>query len=126
MIVHRSGKKNSNADALSRFPLATLADEYPTCGVVATLTTESVEGGDLAGEQRQDMGLAAIITFLETGVLPEDERLAKQVALTSPLYTVEDGVLYRVEKDATLRLVPRVHFPDDYSRKLMLGNLVAT
>ena len=94
-IVHRSARRNTNADALSRFPLPTSADENPTCGVVATLTAEPTEENDLASEQRSDEGLAAIITYIETGVLPEEEKLAKQVALTSPLYTVQNRVLYR-------------------------------
>ena len=105
-IGHRSGRRNTNADVLSRFPLPTSADENPTCGVVATLTAECTEENDLASEQRSDEDLAAIITYIETGVLPEEEKLAKQVALMSPLYTVQDRVLYRVEKDATLRVVP--------------------
>ena len=121
IIVHRSGRRNANADALSRFPLPTTADENPTCGVVARLTAEPTDENDLAGEQRSDVGLAAIITYIKTGVLPGEEKLAKQVALTSPLYTVQDRVLYQV----TLRVVPPpVHFSRGYSKKHTQGNLV--
>jgi hypothetical protein len=87
-IVHRSGKKNGNADALSRFSLPTSSDENLTCGVVATVTEESVAQEDLASQHKSDMGLAAIIYYIESGVLPEDEALARKVVLSSPLYTV--------------------------------------
>lgn len=40
-IMHRSGKHNSNADALSRCPLPTSTDENPTAEVVAPLTEET-------------------------------------------------------------------------------------
>ena len=113
VVVHRSGKTNANVDALSRFPLATSADDNPTCGVVATITAGETEEG-LSAEQRQDTELAVIIQYIETGVLPEDGKLAKQIALTSHLYTLQDGVLYRVEKDATLRVVP----PSTFRRRL--------
>ena len=108
-IIHRSGKKNNNADALSRFPLPTTTDGNPACGIVAALVVESGED-ELAGVQQSDEELAAIITYVETGVLPEDQKLAKRIALTSPLYTVQDQVLYRVERDATLRVVPPTSF----------------
>ena len=47
-----------------------------------------------------------IITYLETGVLSSDEKLARRVALTQPQYVVEDRVLYRLEGDGTLRVIP--------------------
>ena len=51
-IVHRSGKHNSNADALSRCPLPTSTDENPTAEVVAALTgeTEGTVGDALGGD----------------------------------------------------------------------------
>lgn len=76
------------------------------CRAVATLTTESEEDG-LASAQQSDEGL---VTYLEMGVLPEDEQQAKRIALTSQLYTLEDQILYQVERDATLRVVPASMF----------------
>ena len=124
-IVHRSARRNTNADALSRFPLPTSADENPTCGVVATLTAEPTEENDLASEQRSDEGLAAIITYIETGVLPEEEKLAKQVALTSPLYTVQNRVLYR-KRCHTSGGAPQCISPVACTKKHTQGNLVLT
>ena len=42
----------------------------------------------------------------ETGVLPEDEKFAKSLALTQSQYSLEDDILYHVEADSTLRVVP--------------------
>ena len=120
-IVHRSGKHNANADALSRYPLPGSSDYHPTEEVVAAITHSSdkddqeADGGSLAGSQRQDKELAPIIEFLEDGVLPQEEKLARRTALTSSQYTLVDGELYRTEPDGTLRLIP----PQALREKLM-------
>ena len=38
--------------------------------------------------------------------LPGDEKLARQVALTRSQYVIEDNVLYKLEGDGTLRVIP--------------------
>ena len=121
-ILHRSGKRNANADALSRFPLPDTVDNDPTCGVVAAVTDGEV---DLPSLQRSDEGLAAIVTFLETGILPEDKIIAKKIALTSSLYTIQDGVLYRIESDATLRVIPPYTFRERLFREAHGGKFGA-
>jgi len=72
--IHRlSGKHNSNADALFCFPICHPPGEEEQCGVVAAM--ESCEAGnELAALQWRDEQLTQIITFLETGVLPLDEK----------------------------------------------------
>ena len=40
------------------------------------------------------------------GVLPEDEKRAKVLALTKSQYHMEGGVLYCLESDGTLRVIP--------------------
>ena len=105
-IHHRAGSSNGNADALSRAALD--PDESVTQsgpdGVVANLGQEV----DLAMLQRQDEELMVMIDFLETGLLPSEEKLAKKTAMVAPQYTMEDGVLYHVEADGTVRLIPPV------------------
>ena len=71
-------------------------------GVIASL--ELTE--DLPTLQRQDAELAPIFTYLETGILPTEENVARRLALTATQYTVEDNVLYRVEADGSLRVIP--------------------
>lgn len=99
-IRHRSGRSNSNKDALSRAPIdpkeGMPQDEIE--GVVASVCREE----DLSVLQQQDTGLAAMTEYLETGLLPTDEELARQTALTASQYVVEDRILYHVEPDGTL------------------------
>ena len=111
-IVHRAGKHNANADALSRCPLPTSTDENPTAEVVAVIvedgekTTSDAPSNDLAVQQGRDTELSPIIDYVTMGALPKDENLAKRIALTRAQYTVLDGVLHRVEADSTLRVIP--------------------
>ena len=101
-IRHRSGRTNANADALSRAPLCSGGSTTSEVeGVIASLDPTA----DLPTLQRQDIELA-VITYLETGELPLDEKNARRVALTESQYSLEDRVLYRVEADGTLRVVP--------------------
>ena len=106
IIQHRSGKHNENADALSRYPHPQTVndDADPTDGVVAALAGEV--DGDLATLQRQDEELGPMVTYLETGVLPDDAGLARRLALTQSQFVIEDDVLYWVAGDSTLRVVP--------------------
>ena len=45
-------------------------------------------------------------TPLARGTLPSDERKAQGLALTKSQYLLKDGVLYGVEKDKTLCVIP--------------------
>ena len=111
-IQHRSGKHNENADALSRYPHSQMVetDTDSADGVVAALTEETTE--DLATLQREDKELS--IDYLETGVLPPDDKCARRLALTQSQFVIEDEVLYWVAGDATLRVIP----PGSMRRKL--------
>ena len=113
-IQYRAGKKNSNADALSRYPMH--KEESPTMSscqpfaVVAATSPPKVPTKDgetpLSELQRQDRNLCEIIDYQKTGTLPQDEKRAHEMALTKSQYTLLDGVLYRVESDKTLRIIP--------------------
>ena len=113
-IKHRSGRSNSNADALSRSPLPAEQDVSVSeaDGVIATM--EPGDCGDLLTRQRDDPDLAAIITYLETGILPPEEGPARTLVLSSSQYVLEDDVLYKVESDSTLRVIP----PKDQRERL--------
>ena len=102
-----------NADALSRSPLPAGGDSGASAmnRVIATVEPDQA---NLSTCQRRDKNLAAIIEYLETGVLPADERLARNLALTASQYILEDDVLYRVEQDSTLHIIP----PEDQREKL--------
>ena len=44
--------------------------------------------------------------MLEADVLPDDQRKARRLALTKSQYTLQDAILYHVEPDGTLRVIP--------------------
>ena len=109
-IHHRSGKKNTNADALSRYSVLSTesaSSNHQALEVVAATNPswESAKGGEptLSTLQRADTQLAPIVEYLEKGELPEDDKRVCELALTKSQYTIVDSVLYQVESDKTLR-----------------------
>ena len=46
-----------------------------------------------------------MIDYLETGNLPQDKKQARELVLSKELFTMEDDVLYHVERDKSLRFV---------------------
>ena len=81
-IFYHPGKGNSNADALSRSPLPNGEADDVTYRVISAVNVQEdtdKSTDDLADLQRGDPQLEAIITYLETGILPE---LVKKIALT--------------------------------------------
>ena len=108
-ILYRPGRVNANADALSQAPLAWTSCPY---GIVAALSTPqaTAKGGEPALGERQlsDSELQPILEYLTEGKLPEEDKLARVITLTQSHYTTVDGILYRVQPDGTLRIVPPV------------------
>ena len=103
-LSHRSGHHNANADALSWAPLPAGGSTTGTSEGVVAVVTEAAD--DLSTLQRQDESLASTITFLETGVLPDDDNIARMIGLTQSQYVVQDAVLYRVADNGTYRVIP--------------------
>ena len=109
-ICYRAGRQNGNADALSGAPLSDASAD-----LVHHLTAQqgdadnsivreeddheevdsfvSIEG-EMATEQRKDPHLTDIITFIESGTLPDDPARAKRITLERPRFGLVDGVLY--------------------------------
>ena len=99
-ILHRTGKHNANADALSRASLQqSEEEEEESCETVAAIKPVS----ELPVLQRADQELKAIIDFLESEILPSTEKQAKAIALTHSQYTLIDDILYYVQQDGSLR-----------------------
>ena len=112
-ILHKSGKSNVNADALSRSPVSTksLAVEEPS--QVASIRSESTAdladllqmdpevssrpSSDFGMEQRQDPFIRDLVTFLEKDELPADPVKAKKLALQGTQFVIIDGVVYFTE-----------------------------
>ena len=122
-IQYRAGKTNARADALSRYPVPLSPDdcsqtETPTLiaavePVDSSLSTAQSREQDpdpdrasLAQQQRSDSQLLEIVQYITEGVLPTNEGSARKILLSQSSYTVLDGVLYHVEEDKTLRVIP--------------------
>ena len=113
-IRYRPARVNASADALSRNPLpATETNEnVPPFSILATLQPSSAaeDGEDpnkeLVGAQRKDPELLRVIQYLEDGTLPTEDKFAREIVLCKSQYVLIDKVLYHVEKDKTLRLIP--------------------
>ena len=89
-IVHRPGKLNGNADALSRRP-------YGTCSLNA-LDSAGVQTNRIYEYQRRDPALSDLITYLEEDILPQDRTKARQLLLSQDLfYLGEDDLLYHLD-----------------------------
>ena len=78
--------------------------------IVATLNSnEEVESKDgestLHSRQMSDKSLKVIVDYICDGTLPEDEKEARHLILSSQKFTVLDGILYHIEADKTLRVV---------------------
>ena len=103
-IVYRQGRLNTAADALSRSPhsgppLAGEGEQETQVSAVQSGPDAAVDQGSdviedllmqpqqtvaetsFAEEQRKDPEVAEIITFLETGVLAQEEKQARRIAL---------------------------------------------
>lgn len=61
---------------------------------------------DLGQRQRNDPDLCQIIHLLETGTLPQDEKKARELALSRSQYLLKDDVLFYVGKEQTLCIIP--------------------
>jgi len=109
-IQYRPGKKNQNADALSRSPISGSAVEKEEEvaakdgeGVVNALVCGDL-GQGLGAKQDYDPNLHVIKHYLQTGELPPDEQTARELVLSRPQYKTIDDVLYHVESDKTLQI----------------------
>ena len=107
-VHYRPGQKNTNADALSRSPSQQVVGQATVASVCPQVTSKSREERDksLPLRQKNDPKLLPIIQYLEDGRLPEDNQKARDLLLGHAQYTLLDGVLYHLEKDKTLRIVP--------------------
>ena len=114
-IVYRRGKENSNDDALSCAPQASVPitgtgeGEVQVAAVTSdstqeTLTslleqrpTEAKNLEQLADAQRQDSAIKEMIDFIQSGILPEDATRARKVATQAPLFTLQENILYLLD-----------------------------
>ena len=108
-IHYRAGRLNQAADALSHIPVP---DKSPTTVASAQDREELVNEVCttscmyLSSRQEHDVDLKVIRDYLLNNELPSDDKKAREIALKKSEFEIIDGVLYHVEKDKTLRIVP--------------------
>ena len=83
----------------------------PPFNILATLRTQvAAENGEDPNEElinaQNDPELLRVIQYLEDGILPTEDKLTRKIVLSKSQYVVIDKVLYHVERDKSLRLVP--------------------
>ena len=131
-IIYKSGKSNTNADALSRNPTlpsppeALIDTEVQVAVVSATKTPELLQTdpgssvhSDLDAEQRQDPVLADMIAYLEENKLPAEEKRARKIAAQALHMTLLDGILYYIDpkQDGRKRVVVPKHLQDQIMKE---------
>ena len=107
-IKHKAGRKNGNADALSRCPVPTDAGGKvvgDVCGVcVSVVNAEKQSQPDFTSLsdteavsklQAEDPAISPMLTYLSCGDLPEDDKLARRIVFESRTFNVVSGVLHR-------------------------------
>lgn len=87
-VVYRSGRKHSDADAMSRSPLA--SDTASPSASSAPLST--IDFADMSSQQRKDAWICQLLDFLtDPSTYPASRTLRRQAAH----FTIRDDLLYR-------------------------------
>lgn len=71
--------------------------------------------------QLQDQDLVEIISYLQTGNLPEDNRRARELVLSKSQYLLRDDVLYWVGSGKSLRAIPPRSYRDKIFKEAHAG-----
>ena len=121
-IKHHAGKRNGNADALSRVledstaemsstVLTVLAQDDLTAATQSFSPEMQEQLRDIQQQQQRDPELLPLINYLRSGELPEEEKAARKIVMESANYDLMDGILYFQYPAAPHRLcivVPKV------------------
>ena len=102
-ITHRAGRKNSNADALSRPPLVGYFNAMTLTGL-ARMTPSTMRR-----LQKGDPHLRPFIDWLEHRHLPENNKDTRQILYQTERMFMVDGVLFRHHEPGTPGTVQTTH-----------------
>ena len=104
-IKHHAGKKNANANALSRIPGESPVEATPTVLSVSAQSDSVFDPQSLSPntkeqfeviqhQKRNDLELLPLIDYLQTASLPEEKTAVRRIVLESAQYDWMDGALY--------------------------------
>ena len=119
-IRHKPGKKNQNADALSRNPVAS---DVTVNAVSVPEETETVKADEvldmevLRSQQQEDADLTPMLDYLKSGGLPSDNKTARKIVFEGRHYSLLDNVLHHENPSFPGRVCPVV--PKELRNKLM-------
>ena len=110
-IFHHTGRSNANADALSHAPIVEENKDTHAMvpfGIIAAINAgrSTVQEDDLSNRQRNDPKLLELTKFLKNSTHPADKKQARVLAMTKSQFHIEGGVLYHLESDGTLKVIP--------------------
>ena len=121
-IHYRPGKLNQSADGLSRCPrgemeCAQTKEDTPQSTLVSTkseqepmaeirlVSAKDREEMSLRTRQARDPELAVVMKYLQSGVLPPDDKKARELILGKTRYVIIEDVLYHLSADKSLQIV---------------------
>ena len=118
-IVHRPGRENAGADALSRNQLTDNQEVTELDASVLVLQVNSTEsrieellsappqtqplGDDFVQDQRKDTQLRQLIDYIENGTLPDGDKDSKKIVSQALNFAILDKVLYFVDRKEPTR-----------------------
>ena len=111
-IIHRPGKENAGADALSRNPLTDNKEVTELDASVLQINSSESKVEELLSappstqnlrddfmqEQRKDAQLGQLIDYIENGVLPDNDKDSKKIVSQALNFVILDKVLYFIDR----------------------------
>ena len=118
-VVAKPGKKNGNADTLSRLFLASLACRINDTTKYDRLFIKTNDPLQMRKWQLQDKITEEMITYLENKTLPNNEIIARAIVVKSELYYMNNGLLYFASyptKNRRVNTQMRLVIPDRWKK----------
>ena len=72
---------------------------------IQLVSAKDREGMSLSARQTLDSDLEMVIKYLQSGILPPDDKKARELILGKTRYVIIEDVLYHLTADNSLRIV---------------------